>query len=90
LSFLPEMKCLDCGIKKIPDGCKGLVFLIQEDRAGEYVICSTCHQRRAQSIVQSELDRRRKIIEAETRESGKKKKSSSSRPGGSNRQGSQH
>jgi len=84
------MKCLDCGIKKIPDGCKGLVFLIQEDRVGEYVLCSGCHQIRMQSIVQSELDRRRKIIEIETRENSKKKKSSSSRPGGSNRQGSQH
>jgi len=84
------MKCIDCGIKQIPKGHVGLVFLVCEDRAGEYAVCSGCHQRRQQSIIQSELDRRRKIIEAETRESSKKRKSGSSRPGGGNRQGDQH
>jgi hypothetical protein len=83
------MKCLDCGLDEIPEGRSGMVFLVCEDRKGEFVLCSECKLKRSKALVQIELDRRKKLIEAETRESGKKKKRSN-RPGGSNRQGNQH
>lgn len=90
LTSLFELKCLDCGLDEIPEGQTGQTFLVCEDHVGEFVLCSGCKLKRSDALTQGELDRRRKLIEAETRESSKKKKKRSSRPGGGNRQGSQH
>jgi len=86
------MKCLDCGLDEIPEGRSGMVFLVCEDRKGEFVLCSDCKLKRSKDLVQIELSRRKKLIDAETRESEKrgKKRKKISRPGGSNRQGDQH
>lgn len=90
MTSLFDLKCIDCDLDEIPEGRTGVIFLVCEDRKGEFVLCSECKLKRSQMVIQGELDRRRKIIEAETRESSKKKKKRSSRPGGGNRQGSQH
>lgn len=92
MASLFNLECLDCGLKEIPEGQTGVVFLICEDRKGEFVLCSECKLKRSRALIQGELDRRKKIIDAETRESEKrgKKKKKISRPGGGNRQGSQH
>jgi hypothetical protein len=84
-----NLKCIDCERDEIPEGHTGMVFLICQDYVGEFVLCSECKLKRSESVLQLELDRRRKLIEAETKQSSKKKKKSS-RPGGPNRQGSQH
>jgi hypothetical protein len=76
---MARLECLDCKISKIPEGHTGQVFLICEDRAGQFALCSACWRKRADEIKQNELDHRRKTIEEESRVPGKKKKRGGSR-----------